>query len=398
MGADNTYKAKKQQKKIDSIFESIVSFASSELRELDKRRRSTEGASPRGDPQSCNTSPDSGIGREIPAPLPAPPPPEPVASSPVKSPAHIPRLFKKADSELLRPIVEEGGSPLPPTLEHKVGEIISDEDELLECGPPRTPSPSNERPNSSVPHVGPHTPPYSPAALDGPFSPPTLGRKQPHSESWDAVIPKPNTPEPVISSKINSDRSNSPKPHTPGDEQYFKKKFYHGKDHWSGGSSWTEGKFASSQQLPPATGASGSQQPVKFRHKGKDWNWHPNHHNSRDHDSSQSSSSSSSYHSRSAPYPPSTSSSSSYYHSSSKHRSSYNRSHHHHHPSGKQRPRLLENAGHHSSYCVPRPEEVDTSVPPPTFSSSGGGGGGGYYHYQHRGKLSTSKWDQRGPQ
>ena len=66
-------KVDKWQDKISSGFDRLMSFASTEL---DKRRRSTEGASQRGGDSaaSCNTSHDSGIGHGDPPP----PPPAPV--------------------------------------------------------------------------------------------------------------------------------------------------------------------------------------------------------------------------------------------------------------------------------------------------------------------------------
>ncbi|CAB3364886.1 Hypothetical predicted protein [Cloeon dipterum] len=130
---------KKIQESLDHTFDKLMNFASSEV---DKRRRSTEGASPRGNTLSCNTSPDSGIGRELSATS--------VSSleackSPVKgsaSPnAKLPRLPKKNPMALT--MVEAAPSPLAVT-----SNIAEEEDELL-SGPPRTPSPSNERPSSN---------------------------------------------------------------------------------------------------------------------------------------------------------------------------------------------------------------------------------------------------------
>ncbi|KAJ9589290.1 hypothetical protein L9F63_017535, partial [Diploptera punctata] len=104
MEAEEDDKVDKWQDKISSGFDRLMSFASTEL---DKRRRSTEGASPRGGDSatSCNTSPDSGIGHGDP-----PPPPPPVPAPKKRCPSDV------------------GGKP--PLMEET-------------AGPPRTPSPSS---------------------------------------------------------------------------------------------------------------------------------------------------------------------------------------------------------------------------------------------------------------
>lgn len=105
----------KWQDRISSGFDRLVAFASTEL---DKRRRSTEG----GD--SCNTSPDSGIGHSEPSPAPQNLPvvkktePYKVKPNLKSSMFKTPRLKRHLDS--------------PPTLEQ-----FADD-----SGPPRTPSPS----------------------------------------------------------------------------------------------------------------------------------------------------------------------------------------------------------------------------------------------------------------
>lgn len=385
---DDVRKVNKWQDKISSRFDSLVAFASTEL---DKRRRSTEGASPRADVLSCNTSPDSGIGREMPAPVPAPPP-EPRAASPVKGDASPAAKLTRSAIKAVRASEEGSNSPIPATVEVKATEAISDEeDELLECGPPRTPSPSIP----SVTRLGPHTPPYSPATQDGPYSP---NEKQP------AVEGKPPTPEPTTSNN-SSEKSAavSPSNRSHAEEQHFKKKFFHGKEQWNN-SSWQDSRTSSpptcvpnSNSTQPSVISGGSQLPGKFRPKGKDWNWHQTHQSkdsqhSEQHSTSTSSShhaSGSHYHNRQSSYQQSsTSSSSSSYHSS-KHRYN-NRSHHH---QGK-RPRLLENM-HSHSYHLPPPHLLNTSVPPPSYG--GGGNNQPYYHYQsqQRGK-SSGKWgDER---
>ncbi|KAJ8880409.1 hypothetical protein PR048_016878 [Dryococelus australis] len=150
-------KADQWQDKISSGFDRLMSFASTEL---DKRRRSTEG-------DGCNTSPDSGIGHGDPPPVSSGRGPRPFKTPPIaRTPERPPR-----DS--------------PPVLESPL--------------PPRTPSPSS----------------FSPAPLDGPYSPV-------HSESLDSH-----------------------------EQHHFKKKFFH-RDGWG---QWAPGKS-------------------KFRPKGKDYDWH----------------------------------------------------------------------------------------------------------------------------
>lgn len=201
------------QENLDTTFTRLFSFAVSEV---DKRRRSTEGASPRGNTLSCNTSPDSGIGRELPVPSSA-------ISEPSKSPVKgsvspnpmLPRLPKKA-AVVLKPVEEEevvlAAPILPPA--NATSNLPEEEDELLEGeGPPRTPSPSNERPASN------------------PAAPAPAGSCSPGE--------KPPSPEPTT-------------------KDHFKKKF---KDHWSRDESSSNPQSAAS----------------RFRPKGKDFSWQQGH-------------------------------------------------------------------------------------------------------------------------
>nr|CAD7443525.1 unnamed protein product [Timema bartmani] len=158
-------KADQWQDKITSGFDRLMSFASTEL---DKRRRSTEG-------EGCNTSPDSGIGH-------GDPPPATLGHK-------MPRLFKTPPARS----PERPARDSPPVLESPL--------------PPRTPSPS----------------PFSPAPLDGPYSPV-------RSDS------------PTHQRYRRSDTS----------EHHFKKKFFHRDNSWT---HWAPGQG-------------------KFRPKGKDWEWH----------------------------------------------------------------------------------------------------------------------------
>nr|CAD7404996.1 unnamed protein product [Timema poppensis] len=158
-------KADQWQDKITSGFDRLMSFASTEL---DKRRRSTEG-------EGCNTSPDSGIGH-------GDPPPATLGHK-------MPRLFKTPPARS----PERPARDSPPVLESTL--------------PPRTPSPS----------------PFSPAPLDGPYSPV-------RSDS------------PTHQRYRRSDTS----------EHHFKKKFFHRDNSWA---HWAPGQG-------------------KFRPKGKDWEWH----------------------------------------------------------------------------------------------------------------------------
>ncbi|PSN43720.1 hypothetical protein C0J52_13998 [Blattella germanica] len=224
-------KVDKWQDKISSGFDRLMSFASTEL---DKRRRSTEGASPRGGDSaaSCNTSPDSGIGHGDPPP--PPPAPAPKKRSPSdagnNSPGpKMPRLFKTPAS---KPSPDCIGRDSPPILEPPLMEDTA--------GPPRTPSPSSsadEHPPSSV------GPPFSPAPLDGPYSPVSAGSAI-IAANGEASPPPPPLP-PSVPLKYQRPESQDHKHH-------FKKKFFH-RENWSG---W--GK----------TGGG------KFRPKGKDWEWH----------------------------------------------------------------------------------------------------------------------------
>ncbi|RZC33271.1 histone-lysine N-methyltransferase, H3 lysine-79 specific [Asbolus verrucosus] len=103
----------KWQDRISSGFDRLVAFASTEL---DKRRRSTEGS------DSCNTSPDSGIGH-------GDMPPSSITVAPAKqtlklNPNSKPTLFKMPNKMYLEspPIGDNGNE---------------------DAGPPRTPSPSS---------------------------------------------------------------------------------------------------------------------------------------------------------------------------------------------------------------------------------------------------------------
>ncbi|KAF5285705.1 hypothetical protein FQA39_LY16511 [Lamprigera yunnana] len=107
----------KWQDRISSGFDRLVAFASTEL---DKRRRSTEG-------DSCNTSPDSGIGH-------GDPPPATISLPPTKQMMKLnsipkPSLLKSSNKAL--------------NIENSPSAEQNDE-----SGPPRTPSPSS--PNLSV--------------------------------------------------------------------------------------------------------------------------------------------------------------------------------------------------------------------------------------------------------
>lgn len=106
----------KWQDRISSGFDRLVAFASTEL---DKRRKSTEGT------DSCNTSPDSGIGHggEINLSTNVPPPP-PQKQMLKLNPNIKPSLFK-----------------MPPVKTYLVDSIM--EQNNSEDGPPRTPSPSS---------------------------------------------------------------------------------------------------------------------------------------------------------------------------------------------------------------------------------------------------------------
>lgn len=105
----------KWQDRISSGFDRLVAFASTEL---DKRRRSTEG----GD--SCNTSPDSGIGHCHSSPAPA--------ALPVAKKTELYKLKPNLKSSMFKTPCLKRNLDSPPILE----QFIDD------SGPPRTPSPS----------------------------------------------------------------------------------------------------------------------------------------------------------------------------------------------------------------------------------------------------------------
>ncbi|XP_021930748.1 histone-lysine N-methyltransferase, H3 lysine-79 specific-like isoform X3 [Zootermopsis nevadensis] len=228
-------KVDKWQDKISSGFDRLMSFASTEL---DKRRRSTEGASPRGGDSaaSCNTSPDSGIGH-------GDPPPPPSAPTPAKkrSPSNMggsspglkmPRLFKTPAS---KPSPDHVGRDSPPILEPP---LIDDT-----IGPPRTPSPSSSADEHLPVSLGPH---FSPAPLDGPYSPVSAGTSL-LSTNGESCSPPPPPLPPSVPLKYQRPDSQEHKHH-------FKKKFFH-RENWSSSGHW---------------GKTGG----KFRPKGKDWEWH----------------------------------------------------------------------------------------------------------------------------
>lgn len=106
----------KWQDRISSGFDRLVAFASTEL---DKRRRSTEG----GD--SCNTSPDSGIGHGEMTPVQLTLPLVKRTEAIKLKASQKPTMFKA-------PVLKSANVDSPPIAEPQPDEV----------GPPRTPSPS----------------------------------------------------------------------------------------------------------------------------------------------------------------------------------------------------------------------------------------------------------------
>nr|XP_023025758.1 histone-lysine N-methyltransferase, H3 lysine-79 specific [Leptinotarsa decemlineata] len=161
----------KWQDRISSGFDRLVAFASTEL---DKRRRSTEGS------DSCNTSPDSGIGHghgDLP-----PSSIVPLNKQALKlNPNSKPTLFKMPTSKSYLdspPILDQGTD---------------------ESGPPRTPSPSSPLPSNN--------------SLSINFSPEPIPEKSP-TRLNPALLKYQRYPE------------EKKKPDT-----HFKKKFYY-REHW----------------------------------------------------------------------------------------------------------------------------------------------------------------------
>ncbi|KAK6624551.1 hypothetical protein RUM44_011410 [Polyplax serrata] len=195
---DDEDKGDKWQDKISSGFDRLVAFASTEL---DKRRRSTEGEST----TSCNTSPDSGIGH-------GDPPPANVMLRPGKkclsivdnlesshSPGpKMPRLFKTP------PAKASPGRDSPPVLDPPLVIDIANV--------PRTPSPSSPPPLTIDT--------FSPAPLDGPYSPISAST----DDQTAPPISPPSLP-PSVPLKYQRPENLGKK------AQHYKKKFCH-REHW----------------------------------------------------------------------------------------------------------------------------------------------------------------------
>ncbi|KAG8222794.1 hypothetical protein J437_LFUL006770 [Ladona fulva] len=314
---DDSKKVDKWQDKISSGFDRLVAFAATEL---DKRRRSTESDTAIGggtDPaastptgsSSCNTSPDSGIERD------APPTPSSVGgvhAAPNVTPPHLQRqslsnhgsnagkpnenargdsnnatdpsglicspgpkmpcLFKSPNFQSGEEERETFSSLLgsPPILE--AGLEFEDREGRVSTGPPRTPSPSNERPPSGPAEAVPPplTPPYGPDILDGPFSPVAEGLVAevsglPRGSLWDdwerppALLP---TAQPAADQHFHRDGNTN--------ESMSNGLPYHGED-WSGGDHHFKKKFL---RDPWSNNHADRQCRAKFRPKGKDWDWH----------------------------------------------------------------------------------------------------------------------------
>ncbi|XP_060516339.1 histone-lysine N-methyltransferase, H3 lysine-79 specific [Cylas formicarius] len=107
----------KWQDKISSGFDRLVAFASTEL---DKRRRSTEGS------DSCNTSPDSGIGHGH----------SDIPHSVVVPPKHAIKLNPNSKPTLFKMPISKTYLDSPPILDQTADDL----------GPPRTPSPTSPNP------------------------------------------------------------------------------------------------------------------------------------------------------------------------------------------------------------------------------------------------------------
>lgn len=241
-------KVDKWQDKISSGFDRLMSFASTEL---DKRRRSTEGSSPRaGDvAASCNTSPDSGIGHGDPPQLPSSLPSTSTKKRSLEiggsSPGpKMPRLFKTPTS---KSSPDRAGRDSPPVLEAPLVEDTA--------GPPRTPSPSSadEPPPVST------GPPFSPAPLDGPYSPVSVTSAP--LTNGESCSPPPSLPPSVPIRCHRSEHGD----HKSRVDHHFKKKFFH-RENWTSSNHW--------QHNPLPAGHHSHHHKGKFRPKGKDWEWH----------------------------------------------------------------------------------------------------------------------------
>lgn len=106
----------KWQDRISSGFDRLVAFASTEL---DKRRRSTEGG------ESCNTSPDSGIGH--------------CNQSPATNALPV---VKKTEPYKLKPNLKPSMFKTPSLKQNVDSSPVMEQQFIDDTGPPRTPSPS----------------------------------------------------------------------------------------------------------------------------------------------------------------------------------------------------------------------------------------------------------------
>lgn len=196
----------KWQDRISSGFDRLVAFASTEL---DKRRRSTEGN------DSCNTSPDSGIGHGHGDMLPASINVAPSKQTLKLNPNPKPTLFKMPSNKTYL----ESPTGLEPVID--------------ESGPPRTPSPSSPIPSNN---------------LSINFSPEPVPVEKSPTRLNPALLKYQRYPE------------EKKKPDT-----HFKKKFYY-REHWRD-DTWSKNE----ERHEPLRD--------KFRPKGKDWDWNKDHHN-----------------------------------------------------------------------------------------------------------------------
>lgn len=202
----------KWQDRISSGFDRLVAFASTEL---DKRRRSTEGN------ESCNTSPDSGIGH---------------GSNDLNLSTSITTAAPPSTKQILKlnPNIKPTLFKMPNSKSYLVdtSPIISEQTtNVEECGLPRTPSPSSSPIN------------YSPE-----------GKHVTTNQLNPALLKYQRYPE---------EKKSKPDTH-------FKKKFYY-REQWRDESMW--------QQKSEHSNRNNDTTRDKFKPKGKGWDWNKEQHN-----------------------------------------------------------------------------------------------------------------------
>lgn len=271
----------KWQDRISSGFDRLVAFASTEL---DKRRRSTEGS------DSCNTSPDSGIGHGNTDLSSAS-----SSSSSLIGAVSAPQVPQPASSQL---VLQQSVQAITTSLKQQkiLFKMPTTKSPDAVEPPPRTPSPNA---SASVTASSSEPPPIlhrynSPERMDeansrNPTPPP---QQPPVIQQHNSALMKyqrSNSHNPPAPPAMHQQYHYQPPPqhqhqqyqqHGGGrhDQQHFKKKFYY-REHWRE-DRWQKGGSAGGGVGPQQMQQQQQdQEPARdrFRPKGKDWNWHKEH-------------------------------------------------------------------------------------------------------------------------